>query len=353
MLLVLAALACARYSAGRSLRWLVGFIGALTAVVLTRALLHPVWLVAATVLIIAAVRPRARWPQIVGVLLIPLVLVGGVFLKNQLMFDEPTMSSWFGMNLGRGVIASMPREDIDALIASGDLSPAARVAPFSDYSVFAEFFGPCRTEFTQPVLRSLTRSDGVSNLNAACYLPVYDDAQTNALHAIAERPGVYLRQRWPSLVQHFSLPPVDDLAPGISRFGSNRVLESIGRAYEVALIDLPLPIDDRGWAVPVYSQGTRYDVHFSLVLLLGTLLVGVRAVVGGVALLRRRGRTHSVPWVFIGLTVMYVAVVSIATEYGENQRFRVLTDPLVLGILAAQLAALLPLARKSGPNSGP
>jgi hypothetical protein len=37
------------------------------------------------------------------------------------------------------------------------------------------------------------------------------------------------------------------------------------------------------------------------------------------------------------LTVVYVTVVSIATEYGENQRFRAMIDPILLATFGAFL----------------
>lgn len=340
-LLLLSVLACLRYAERRSLRNLLGFVSLLTAIALTRALLHPMWLVASITFVVIAARPRAQWPQVIAVLAIPVVLVGAVVVKNQVRFDEPTMSSWLGMNLGRGVIASLPRHDVDALIRSGDLSPAARIAPFSGYEAYAARFGPCRTHFREPALRAATRPNGISNFNAACYLPVYRDAQTNALHAISARPGAYLARRWPSFAQHFSLPPVDNIAPGIEPFRQNPVLQKLGRAYEAALVIIPITVDDRDWAVPVFSRGTRYHVNVSLILLLGTMLVVGRALASLVAILRRGGSPRHVAWVYTGMTVGFVAFVSIATEYGENQRFRLLVDPLIIGILVAQVVTLL------------
>ena len=184
-LLVVSGWCCARYARTRSTAHLVGFVAAITAAALTRALLHPLWLVAVFVLVVLAVRPRTGWRGVGAALAIPVVLVGGWILKNQVLFDEPTMSSILGGNLAHGVIAPMPRTAVDALIRDGKLTPAARVRAFSAYAAYQPAIGPCRTHWTPTVVRALVKEDGISNFNAVCFLRVYRQEQHNALGAAA------------------------------------------------------------------------------------------------------------------------------------------------------------------------
>lgn len=340
-LLVVSAVLCARYAKNRQLKTFTWFTLVLTAIVLIRALLHPIWMIACVALVFLAVRDRAPRRCHLAAIAIPIVLVGGWIVKNEVLFSQPTLSSWFGMNLGRGVIAPMPRQDVDALIRSKQLSPAAVVRPLSPYELYAPFFGPCRSSFQQSVVRSATKHDGQSNFNAQCYLRVYDDAQHNALTAIVARPGVYLATRWPSMAQHFSLPTLDKLAPGADPFRQNTVIKVLGDGYDGALLSVPITVDDRNWTVPLFSDGTRYVIRVSIVLALATLLVAARGVLGALALLRRKRTPSNLTWAYLGFTTIYVTVVSVATEYGENERFRVLLDPIVLGVLVAQLLTLL------------
>ena len=339
-LLVVSALLCARYAKSghaTTFRW---FTLVLTAIVLIRALLHPIWLVACIALLFFAVRDRAPLRRYLAAVAIPIVLVGGWMVKNEVLFDQPTLSSWFGMNLGRGVIAPMPIDDVDALIRSGRLSPAARVRALAPYELYAPFFGPCRSSFRQSVVRSATKHDGQSNFNAQCYLPVYDDAQRNALNAIAARPGLYLTTRWPSAAQHFSLPILDKLAPGADPFHNNTVIQILGHGNEAASLTVPVTVDDRNWTVPLFSNGSRYVIQVSIVLALATLLVTTRGILGAIAIFRRKRTPANIAWAYVGLTTIYVTVISIATEYGENERFRVLLDPILIGVLVAQLLTL-------------
>ncbi len=335
-LLVVSALLCARYATSRRLTTFTWFVLILTAIVLTRSLFHPIWLIACVLFVALIVRapvPPRRY--LAAIAAIPIVLIGGWIIKNEALFGQPTLSSWFGMNISRGIIAPMPHHEIDALIDSGDVSKAARVRTFSSYTAYERFFGPCRSSFSEPVLRSPTKTNGQSNFNAECYLRVYDDAQHNALEALVARPGTYLSTRGPSVAQHFSLPNVNALAPD-SGSGKNSLVKLLSEPYQRALLTTPVTIDDRDWAVPLFGGGT-YTIQVSIVLAFATLLLAIRGVSGAVGLARGRRTAANITWVYLGFTTVFIFAISVATEYGENGRFRLLLDPMAIGVLVAQL----------------
>lgn len=336
-LLVVSSLLCARYVRTRRRAPLAGFLAATTLIVLTRALLHPVWLALCVVVILACARPQFSRRRVIAMVAVPLVIVGGWALKNQILFDEPSLSSWLGMNLARGVIAPMPRHDTDALIRAGKLTPAARVPAFSPYSAYAPTVGPCRTHWTEPVVRSLTKRNGESNFNAVCYLRVYQDAQHNALTAIEERPGAYLRGRGASTAAHFMF----ELGPGLEPFRENSVLRGLKDLYDVPMLAVHMTINDRDWTNPLIPGAPPPSIPMSLTLLFATALVLARAVLAAYRLARRRQHICDLTWLYLGFTVAFVTAVSIATEYGENSRFRFLTDPIVIGVLVASVARVV------------
>ena len=75
----------------------------------------------------------------------------------------------------------------------------------------------------------------------------------------------------------------------------------------------------------------------SLTLVAATLLVlGLGAVAFG-RVVRGRARPGDLARAYLAGTVAFVALVSIATEYGENGRFRFLVDPIVIGLAVAQV----------------
>ena len=65
-------------------------------------------------------------------------------------------------------------------------------------------------------------------------------------------------------------------------------------------------------------------------------MIGLGAV-ATFRVLRRRGSPADVAMAVLGGTVLFVFVVSVGTEFGENARFRVLVDPVVIGITAAAI----------------
>ena len=332
LLLVLAALLCARAARKRDQRTFVVYVAVLTAVVMTRALFHPLWLLACVALLAWRSGPRFPWRTIAVALIIPAVCIGGWVVKNQAMFGDATLSSWFGMNLQRGVIALMPKSDVDELIKSGKLSPAAAIRPLSGYDAYAPLFGPCTSDNHEAVLASPTKSGGQTNYNAECFLPVYAQEGRDSWHAIQARPKLYLERRFPPSVVHFTR----NTAPQAVTTKENATVTALRHVYNAGFVDVPVTIHDRSWAIPLFPTLPPLTFHPSLLLILATLLIIGRGILGVV-----RGRPRDAAWTFIGLTVGYTALVSIMTEYGENSRFRFTLDPIVLGVIGAVAASVV------------
>jgi hypothetical protein len=330
-LLVVSGWCCARYARTRSTGALVGFVAAITAGALTRALLHPVWLIGVVVLVVGAVRPRAGWRAVGAAVAIPLVLVGGWILKNQVLFDEPTMSSILGGNLSRGVIAPMPRTAVDALIRDGSITPAARVRAFSPYRAYQPAIGPCRTQWTEPVVRSLVKGNGISNFNSVCFLRVYRQEQHNAFVLLRERPGDFLGTRYVPGSIHF----VHDLAP--DRDHDNATLRILTDVWNPLLLRADVRIDDSGWTNNLIPGTKPLPIPMSLTLVAATLFVLGLGAAGLGRIIRGRTRPGDLARAYLGVTVLFVLLVSVATEYGENPRFRFLVDPIVTGWAVAQV----------------
>ena len=124
----------------------------------------------------------------------------------------------------------------------------------------------------------------------------------------------------------------------MDHFGHNIVLRDLATTYQDAMLQVPVTVHLPDATVPLFGA-TVYPVSISIVLVLATLLVGFRAGLGAVRLRRTNRAPAEVAWIFIGFTVVYVTIISIATEYGENQRFRAMIDPVLLGVFFAQLAS--------------
>ena len=58
-------------------------------------------------------------------------------LKNEALYDRFTLSTWTGMNLQRAVLPVLPQDELDRLVADGDLSMLAQVGAFANWADYA------------------------------------------------------------------------------------------------------------------------------------------------------------------------------------------------------------------------
>jgi hypothetical protein len=332
--LVLAGLWCVRYATTRSTKALVILGAVLTFATMTRALLHPLWLLAVLGFVVVVARPAGGWRAVVAGFAIPVVLVGGWMVKNEVLFGEPSLSSWLGDNLARGVIAPMPKHEIQRLVRDGTLTHAALVRGFAPYSAYRPQIGKCRTDWTEPVLRRLTKHNGQSNFNAICFLRVYHQEQDNSIRALRELPADYVGTRYAPAAVHFT----QETAPGVEQFADTWTFDFLDSVWAPVLLRTNVTIHDRGWAVPLIGfLRTKPTVHPALGLVAATIFVLGLGALAATRVLRRRGRPSDVAMTVLGGTVLFVLVVSVGTEFGENARFRVLVDPIVIGITVAAI----------------
>ncbi len=121
LLLALAAVAH-RFFADAARGALVATALLIAAVALTRSLFHLLWVVAAVVVVAGLRRPRRRQAL---VLALPVVLVGGLYLKNAVLFGPFGGSSLVGLNLYRISTELLPPEERWREAEAGELSPFA------------------------------------------------------------------------------------------------------------------------------------------------------------------------------------------------------------------------------------
>jgi hypothetical protein len=338
MLVVGTLWAIQRYLDEPALRWLLAASATATLGVLSRSLLHPLWLVAVVALVLVArpVPPR----HLAAAAAIPLVLVGGWVVKNQVLFDTATTSSWLGFNLQRGVTGPMADRDVDAAVRDGSVSPQAAQQPWLDLDAYAATAG-CRPRHGDPAVarpvKSLDAGGEIANFNAECYLPAYEQAQRDAVALVRRSPRRYVETRVPSLAMTYR------------RVSSGWDLERnwLDTLYAPALIEVEYTADMRDWNLPLLPVD-ELPIRSSLTLAACTLVVVGRSALAAARLARRGWRARhrwpadEVVWIVAGWTVLVVVLGSSLVEFGENSRFRATVDPL---LIALPLAALIRLVR--------
>lgn len=316
----------------------------LTLGVLTRSLLHPLWLVAVLTIVLIArpVPPR----HVAAAVAIPLVLVGGWMAKNAALYDVPTTSSWLGFNVQRGVTGPMVRSDVEAAVADGTVSPLALRQPWDLPGRYAEWTTGCRPAHGHPsvtaTMKNRRQETEIANFNFECYLPAYEQAQADALALIRRSPRRYAATRVHSLMMTFQ--QVDS--------GWRMEQYWLDGLYAPFLLEVGYTTDMRDWNLPLLPGRDSHPVESSLTLMACTLVVLTRSGMAAARLARRGWRSRDgwpaaeIVWIVAGWTVVVVLFGSSLVELGENGRFRAALDPLLVALPAAALLQRLPGTRQ-------
>lgn len=329
VLLVLLADATARWVRNGRPASLAAVVGLAAVATLSRSLLHPVWLVAVVVLALAARRPkRWTWRPVVAVGL-PLLLVAGVMVKNQVLFGSPELSSWFGFNIHKVTVDSLPVDVRDRLVAEGVIStdePPDCDVDRADVAVLAEKF------------KRGWRGDEaqIRNFNYECLPPYFDDLADDAVAAARAEPGWAAKGVLGSF-EVWAGPAT--FYPGI--VPNQRRIDRVETVYRRTVL-LAFPWDPpvalpAAWGVGASAPDERF--HLSLTIVGATLLVLAGAAVV-VSQWRRRGLGASRAAYLMGAgTVAFVTLAGNLFEHGENNRFRFIVEPLTLVLAVAVVAA--------------
>jgi hypothetical protein len=333
LLLCLPVLALQRYEESHRLRHVALFLGLLGVLVLTRSTFQLIWFLIWTAVLLVH-RRRADWKQIVVVAAVPLLAIVAVYANTLRVAGSFTSSTFLGVSLAKITTFQLPEEERRAMVDQGVLSPLALIAPFTPVAGYASVL-PRPPLTGVPVLddevKTFPGDLTFTNFNNLLYADVSQAYLDDAVRTLRTRPGAYV-QGVATATEMFFRPPSDffTLRDNRMRIGDfNRLYNRV--VYGVVA---------SGESVSVFPDVARqYRQGPPRTGWLSVLLYAV-ALVGGAAELwfgRRRRRSGPGPLVlaFLWSTVAYVVVVSNLLEVGENDRFRLYTDPLVVMLVAA------------------
>ncbi len=315
----------------------VGFVGVVTALVLTRSVFHLVYLAGAVALAaLLLVRPtRRQW----AALLLAVMVAAGWYAKNRVQYGFFGASSWYGMGLWRTALFGQDEDLLRRLYAGGAFEPVVRVEPFAPPSLYREM-GYDKVSKVPLLSRDDMHNVNVPDISAAYW--------RSALALIRASPGRYARNVLTGY-GNFSAPTsmFVHLQPNRARLGWYGELDHwlTGRPLAAAV--------EARLGGRVY-YGSVYYLLFPAVLFLYGWQFLRRP--GGWSGLAARVRADAAPF-FMAVTVLYVIVVTSMMELGENTRFKFMIEPAFLAlaaIVAYRLWAPAPATRSpSGPPSAP
>lgn len=325
--IVVSALALTRYVRTSQTRHLVVLMAMLTVLCLTRTTFHLVWIVPVVAWLLRVMPGNRRRIATAG--MIVLLIVGGWYLKNAVVFGQFTASTWLGMNVARITTMRLDSAERRSLIASGELSQVALIPPFSpldSYPVYQQQWG----ETGIPALDHPAPS-GRNNYNALAYARLSSIYAADAIATLRNRPAAYLDGAVAAYVSY--LMPASDYW-----FGNDnaRALGWYQRAYTAAVFWQPLPRT----AYDTMSSADRTPLTRLATIGWGIVVMIAIVLVGSLQLLRGPRTWERVSITYMLATALWVTVVGNALDTGENNRFRFEIDPLwicLFGIVAARV----------------
>ncbi|CAB4883837.1 unannotated protein [freshwater metagenome] len=310
-----------------------------TAVAMTRSLYHPTWFVLVLALVMWTHRSSLSRRVIMAAVLVPLVVIGGWSLKNQVLFGESSLSSWSGMNLLRSVEPAIAPTELAALREDGTISDVAVVGHFEPYSRYESVMPPCSPTHRDVVLTEALRYPAPTagnpeplpspNFNYECFLPVFDQAGSDALALIRARPGAWFTARLWAINNWFCAPTEREPS-------NSAVVDALNKVSSVALVAVAHPTTPSSWkAYPGLMSPHRTPI--SLVLIIATFVVMVAGTRHLWRLLRSKAdnAARSLVIALAAVITGWTFVVGVVGELGEQERFRNMTDPIVIAVAAA------------------
>ena len=297
------------------------------AVMMTRSVFHPLWLV----LVVAAVMPfsprRVRRPLVIASV-VPLVVTGLLFLKNQILVGSFNSSTWLGLSLAKRWPLS--QEEVRKLKDSGAIPPYWQRRPFQEPEelMMYGFFGDDGPK-VHPALDAPYKTNGEPNFNHRDYVPISDALLEGNLRLIRRFSGRYLERTATALL--LFLQP----GPNSVHFLVDYDFERVHRYRD--FLTRYVFLGGR-----VERPIRMLDPSPNLLLVLFPLLLGV-----GMWSLGRGPAEHRALHAYMLVTVLWVTAVSNLVEIGENDRMRWEIEPF-LAIWVACLGSILTRLRSRG-----
>ncbi len=314
-LLMIIAFCVFKYDHTHQRRYAISFLVLIAVLCLSRSMFHLIYLFACTVFILLFQKTHRK--ILIGVGLAAILITSSVYIKNWVVFDFFGASSWTGMNVWRIVNA------FDSATENSD-SPLAKIQPFSPLTDYPELYQQVPEQFLSiPALSSPKKSNGDINFNHYGYLTLSKDYMALAKNQVQQDPVQYLKhmaRAWlnytePAWIYRHLRSNSQHIKPYIELFGLHTILNYL--EDDVLKLDQELVFNQ-----PLLSC---VPVMLAIIIIISSTLCRAPN------LWQSMDAMHG-QWLFcfIVMTLGYTAILGNALEFGENNRFRVQTDPLII-----------------------
>lgn len=272
----------------------------LSLCVLTTSFFHLLWfLVLFGILILSK---KDKWKTIMKGAIFPLLIILSLYLKNYLIFDSFSSSTWLGMNLSRITVNRLPEEEKKRLIQNGLINDVAKLEPFPviDSLIFIKDLK--LDSITQiESLDEKFKTSGHTNYNNLIYIQVSKLSFQNAFYTIVRYPQAYVSGVKKAFSLYFDSPTKYTLLEQ-----NIYKIKKYNRLFDAFIYGT--------------SNSTAFGyisiISIPLMLLLGTVLIIKNGTQSNIKVIL----------IFLIFNILYVMIIGNFFELGENNRFRYYTE---------------------------
>lgn len=323
----------------------VAFFSLLAAIILSRSLFHLVWFVFFFTVIVITVKQKRR--MILAAAGVPLLLILLVYGKNYYLFGQFSTSSWLGASFAKVTTFRLSEEERLKLAERGEISELAFIPAIQGLWVYRDKAHVPGFEKTGIPIVDIEYYPSVgNNYNNPSINSISNQYMKDALVVLRRHPGAYLDGLKMSFAICF-FPAADWF---IARDTANyQTLKPLSIFYHKLLFGRLLvsePTELKG--IVDYGHHVEKKSSIGLFLVAGyaiAIIFGLYSTVR--AMLKRNGNlADTLTIAYLTFTTLYVLIIGNFFEVLENMRFRYLTEPLVVVLLALAVREMVTLFRR-------
>ncbi len=305
VLLLLSAFFLNSYLKYKSSVSLVLFFSVISAAALIQSFFHLFWIM--LIVIMLSFLRKKDVKRILIASSVPLLIVASVYLKNYFVFGEFAASSWLGMNFSKITTFQLPGAVRDSLYKAGKTSYLSTLYYFPDINNSKFDIGLDTVSTGIKALDEMKKTTGRTNFNNINYIGIAKTSLKDAITVIKYEPSAYFR----------------GIEKSVSIF-----FESAGNYPLLGWMKKKLRLWPEIFNGIFYGQfGSRKKDGWFTILFFPLLIIF------GIYLTFNKRKFDPETRFTVGymvFTVIYVSVIGILLDVGENNRFRYVIDPFML-----------------------
>ena len=281
--------------------------------------------------LVAYDRMRTLIPAALSMLALILLL----YIKNFLVFGTFATGSWSGLVLSTTTTMQLSVEERQALIRKGELSALALQPMFPTVHVpKSELTGIAALDEEQ----KLTWAGYVPNGNTLAYIRMSRTRAQDAIWVVLHRPAVYARGAWRATKCYLE-PATADLP-----FLQRRAIERWCLLYETCLNPgglQVLSLDRRDDLVGLMLDKPATQAASTILMIaLPACVVFAAVIVLRAWMTLGLNDPRDVTLLFIIVAILYATPLGAIVNYGENNRYRFILDPLYVALFGLLLSKI-------------